>query len=221
MWLAKFAEGLMIIHQRLFKAGPVASGGTIDAMRCKSPQFRLPIPSGRAHRPKTIGAAVLALLAALFAAYTQYKPQSSTSQDASPPSERRTERSRPVPGDTIDRSGSIIDDGGIGKLYREKRSDVVVEAGAVVGRLLPDDTETSDGSSRHQRFIARLPTGATVLVAHNIDLASRVPLREGDNIRFRGEYEWTDRGGVVHWTHADKRNGRAVGWIEHNGKRYE
>ena len=30
----------------------------------------------------------------------------------------------------------------------------------------------------------------TILIAHNIDLASRVPLKEGDEIRFKGEVEW-------------------------------
>lgn len=128
---------------------------------------------------------------------------------------------RPVPTDAgDDAAASILNDGGIGKLYREKRSDVMVEAGGTVARVLPDDNETSDGSSRHQRFIVRLPTGDTVLVAHNIDLAPRVPLKEGDPIRFRGEYEWTERGGVVHWTHADPRNRRADGWVRHAGQTY-
>ena len=46
----------------------------------------------------------------------------------------------------------------------------MVEATGVVEKVLPDDTE----GSPHQKFIVRLPTGHTVLIAHNIELAPRV-----------------------------------------------
>ena len=101
-------------------------------------------------------------------------------------------------------------------LFEAGRSDVVVEVDGIVQRTLSDDTE----ASRHQRFIVRLPTGRTLLVAHNIDLADRVPLTTGDAVRLRGEYEWNDQGGVVHWTHHDPRGERPGGWIEHEGRRY-
>jgi hypothetical protein len=68
-----------------------------------------------------------------------------------------------------------------------------------VRRLLTDDNE----GSRHQRFILQLPDRATLLVAHNIDLAKRVPLGMGDRIKFRGMYVWNVVGGVVIWTHHD------------------
>jgi len=89
-----------------------------------------------------------------------------------------------------------------------------VEDRGVVTRLLPDDRQ----GSRHQRFLVRTAGGPTVLIAHNIDLAERVDLREGDTVSFRGEYEWNDKGGVVHWTHRDPRGRHERGWIEHNGR---
>ena len=92
----------------------------------------------------------------------------------------------------------------------------MVEAVGAVSRLLPDDRD----GSRHQRFLLRLEGGQTLLVAHNIDLAPRVPLEPGDAVRFRGQYEWNDRGGVVHWTHHDPDGRRAGGWLEHDGRRY-
>ena len=83
-------------------------------------------------------------------------------------------------------------------------------------RILPDDNV----GSRHQRFIVTLESGHTVLLSHNIDLAPRVPLAQGDRVVFRGEYEWNERGGVVHWTHHDPGGRRPGGWIRHRGETY-
>jgi hypothetical protein len=107
---------------------------------------------------------------------------------------------------------------GIDAAFEAGQSDVWVESDAIVERVLPDDTR----GSRHQRIIVRIPSGRTVLIAHNIDLAPRVePLDPGDRLRFRGEYEWNDKGGVVHWTHHDPSGRRAGGWIEAGGRRIE
>ena len=84
--------------------------------------------------------------------------------------------------------------------------------------ILPDD---NDGS-RHQRFILRLESGQTVLIAHNIDLAPRIDsLSEGNLVEFYGEYEWNSRGGVVHWTHHDPRGSHVDGWLKHDGQTYQ
>ena len=84
--------------------------------------------------------------------------------------------------------------------------------------MLRDDDE----GSRHQRLIVELESGHTVLVAHNIDVAPRVSsVREGDLLRFFGEYEWNEQGGVIHWTHHDPAGRHAGGWLEHEGSRYE
>lgn len=102
--------------------------------------------------------------------------------------------------------------------YAQGASNVMVEAAGQVERLLSDDLE----GSRHQRFIVRLPSGHTVLISHNIDIASRIDtLQQGDNIRFRGEYEWNSQGGIVHWTHHDPNGDHPGGWIDHQGQRYE
>jgi hypothetical protein len=94
----------------------------------------------------------------------------------------------------------------------------IFEAAGVVQRILADDIE----GSRHQRFIVVLPDGHTLLIAHNIDLAPRIDdLKTGDAIRFRGEFEPNERGGVVHWTHHDPRGEHPAGWLEHEGRRYE
>jgi hypothetical protein len=60
------------------------------------------------------------------------------------------------------------------------------------------------------------------LVAHNIDLAPRIEgLAVGDTLEVFGQYEWNERGGVIHWTHHDPRGGHEAGWIRHRGRLYQ
>ena len=96
-------------------------------------------------------------------------------------------------------------------------SDVQVIGSGKVIKVLPDDTE----GSKHQRFLVKIENQDVILIAHNIDLAPRVAnLKYGDSIRFNGEYEWNDKGGVVHWTHKDPRSKHVHGWLEHQGNKY-
>jgi hypothetical protein len=93
-----------------------------------------------------------------------------------------------------------------------------VEGEGIVIRILADDNE----GSRHQRFILKIPSGQTLLIAHNIDLAPRISfLKEGDSVEFNGVYEWNSKGGVVHWTHHDPGGRHVAGWVKHNGKTYQ
>jgi hypothetical protein len=101
-------------------------------------------------------------------------------------------------------------------VIEQQRSDVMVEFEAVVERLLADDNK----GSRHQKFIVKNGLN-TILIAHNIDLAQRVPLNKGDVVKIRGEYEWNEKGGVVHWTHHDPQQRHEEGWIEHQGKKFK
>ena len=106
----------------------------------------------------------------------------------------------------------------VDEAFEARLSDQMMVVEGQVTKVLADDNH----GSRHQRFIVRVPSGRTVLVAHNIDLAPRVKgLREGDSVRMYGEYEWNERGGVLHWTHHAPRGDHADGWIEHNGERYQ
>ncbi|ENM5760217.1 DUF3465 domain-containing protein [Vibrio mimicus] len=102
--------------------------------------------------------------------------------------------------------------------YKSQQSDLQVQGFGQVVKVLPDD---NDGS-KHQKFILKLNSGQTLLVAHNIDLAPRIPnLKVGDSVEFYGEYEWNKKGGVLHWTHKDPQNRHAHGWLKHNGQVYE
>ena len=80
------------------------------------------------------------------------------------------------------------------------KAGVQVSGEGTVSRILGDDS----GGDRHQRFDPVADSGRTLLIAHNIDIAPRIDaLREGDTVSFSGEYEWNDKGGIVHWTHHD------------------
>ena len=117
---------------------------------------------------------------------------------------------------TQNRGGS--GDDSLGRAFKNRTSNVQVEGEGVVTRILADD----NSGSRHQRFIVRLKSGQTVLIAHNIDIAPRVAdLGEADRVRFYGEYVWNEKGGVVHWTHHDPEGRHAAGWIKHNGRTYQ
>jgi len=105
----------------------------------------------------------------------------------------------------------------IANAFASKQSGITVSDSGVVTRILPDD---ADGG-RHQRFILRLASGQTLLIAHNIDIAPRVEgLATGDMVEFSGQYEWNDQGGVVHWTHHDPSGQHPAGWLRHAGVTY-
>ena len=108
-------------------------------------------------------------------------------------------------------------DQALARAFAERTTDLDVEGVGTVMRLLADDEE----GSRHQRFILRLESGQTLLVAHNIDIAPRIDgLEVGDTVAFRGEYEWSSQGGAIHWTHRDPDGDHAGGWLRHDGTTY-
>lgn len=81
--------------------------------------------------------------------------------------------------------------------FDKQKSNIQVKGSGKVIHVLPDDIK----GSRHQKFLLKLDTGLTILIAHNIDLAPRIKsISKGDTVKFFGEYEWTNKGGVVHWT---------------------
>lgn len=106
----------------------------------------------------------------------------------------------------------------LAKLFTESQSNVQVHGTGTVISLLADDLN----GDHHQRFIIKLKSGQTLLISHNIDLAPRInELSLNDQIEFFGEYEWNDKGGVVHWTHRDPAGIHTDGWLFLNNVIYQ
>lgn len=134
---------------------------------------------------------------------TKRKAKPTSTRTKAPPTARTSPRHAPSP---------------IAELHRKKQSDAIITDRGIVVKVLPDDDE----GSRHQRLLVEVDhTDITIKIAHNIDLAPRVPARRGDRLTFKGEYEYNELGGAMHWTHHDPKKWREGGWIDHDGKRYE
>jgi hypothetical protein len=162
------------------------------------------------------------LAAALFAAVAYFSGQYNKHERPVPPpvaevgAERAAEPTRDGSAGLEQRAHAVA--ARVAEAFAKRESKVHVMGGAVVSKVLSDD---NDGS-RHQRFLIKLASGSTLLVAHNIDLAPRVEsIQAGDPIEFSGVYEWNAKGGVVHWTHRDPSGRHAAGWIKHDGHTYQ
>ena len=115
-------------------------------------------------------------------------------------------------------TASLSDNAAIMRAFVNHARDVRVDGSGSVSRVLADDNQ----GARHQRFLVLLPTGQSILIVHNIDIAPRVEnLKVGDEIEFEGEYVWNDQGGVVHWTHHDPSGQHKAGWVKHAGHAYQ
>ena len=156
----------------------------------------------------TLPRILTALIVLAVAAYNQYTGGDGGSSPSSSPSHQSQSQRQDA---TRDGAEAIL------RAYADQRSDVMVEATGEIVKVLPDDNK----GSRHQRLLVSVARGHTILIAHNIDLAPRAPVERGDTLRFKGEYEWNEKGGVVHWTHHDPRKRHPGGWLEAGGKRYE
>ena len=100
---------------------------------------------------------------------------------------------------------------------QQKTGFMVLFRGTVVANL-SDDTV----GSRHQRFIVRVKSAQTLLIAHNIDLAPRVePLNPADRVTIHGEYVWNSEGGIIHQTHRNPAGSAPGGWIRRSGVTFQ
>lgn len=157
----------------------------------------------------SIGAVIVLLVAAYFGIDLQENQLKTSPSSASSQTSTTTHTTSDAP---LDEAGKIA------HAFKQYESNVQVQSQGRVVAVLKDDNE----GSRHQKFILELPNKMTVLVAHNIDLAPRIErLQKGDTVGFNGEYEYSEKGGVIHWTHHDPQQRHEGGWLKHQGKTYQ
>lgn len=112
---------------------------------------------------------------------------------------------------------SALNNTAIERAFASKKSDVQVRGKGLVVKILADDNK----GAKHQKFLVNINPQQTLLFAHNIDLAPRVPLQVGDEVAFNGEYVYNPKGGIIHWTHHAPQGGHEAGWVMLNGKKYQ
>src|SRR5690606_37456549 len=156
--------------------------------------------------------AVIALLIAAYLGLNLQQSQPVVPSVSNPTTETLHSGPNLVPSQTTDELDRVA------REFQQRQSDLQVRSSGQVIAVLPDDHE----GSRHQKFILELQNGQTVLVAHNIDLAPRIQnIQKQDRIEFYGEYEYSDKGGVIHWTHHDPARKHVDGWLKHQGRTYQ
>jgi len=83
-------------------------------------------------------------------------------------------------------ASALPDDAAIVTDFHNHQSNVEVTADATVIRLLPDRTSST---GTHEQFIIKLSSGdLTIEVEHNISIAARAPVKDGDHVIVHGVY---------------------------------
>lgn len=113
---------------------------------------------------------------------------------------------------------SSASDRKLARAFSQGHTEFFIRVKATIRASLPTDYD----GIRHQKFLVELSTGQTLLIAHNIDLASPVRrLRVGEKILIYGEYIWNAEGGLLHRTHDDPDFLLPHGWIRYQGRKYQ
>lgn len=102
--------------------------------------------------------------------------------------------------------------------YKDKKNKVQVKGR---GQVL-DPPAQYQVDNQFQIFNVRLKDNHVITVYHDLAHAKFIPnLKEGDDVRFYGEYYYTDAGGEIRFTHKDPKQQRPDGWIEHDHIKYQ
>ena len=118
----------------------------------------------------------------------------------------------------LSRSSDQLDNTQLLVAYKNRVAREQIKGSGVIVKALKDDLE----GVRHQRLVIKVNNNQTILIAHNIDLADRIPSPKiGSIIEFYGEYVWNNKGGVIHWTHKDPRKRHINGWLRYDGVLYQ
>lgn len=105
-------------------------------------------------------------------------------------------------------------------LYASGSSDAEVIAQGTVLAVLG----TRNGpSGNHEGFFLKLSQQCDLMlrVETNVDITGAVPLRPGEAVTVKGQFEDDASGGVIHWTHHDPSGRHVAGYVLADGQYYE
>lgn len=110
-------------------------------------------------------------------------------------------------------------DAAVCKAYAQMRSGVEVIAD---GRVVQVFGTRVGPSGPHEGFLLALHSGCRLVVRieTNVAFTGPIPLRNGNAVVVKGEYEYDPSGGVIHFTHRELRGYHASGYVETGGRFY-
>jgi hypothetical protein len=103
--------------------------------------------------------------------------------------------------------------------FQQQLSGVEVIADGTVAQKLG----TAQGpSGEHEGFSLRLRSGCalTLRVETNTAFTGPIPLRVGERVTVKGEFDYDTDGGVIHWTHRAMGSHHQSGYVEAGGRFY-
>ena len=111
-------------------------------------------------------------------------------------------------------------DSAVCRAFAARQSSVEVVSEGSVTRLLGT---RAGRQSPHQGFLMRLNSGCVLIVRveANTDFTGTFPLRIGDLVDVKGQYEYYPIGGVIHWTHRDPRGRHPGGYVRVGNRMYQ
>ena len=117
----------------------------------------------------------------------------------------------------LEQAQVVTDDSQLVSAIQNRRSLSFLQAAQLtVTQVLPDDNV----GLKHQKFVVQTSRAQSVMIVYNLDLCPRVPVRVGDRVAVGGEFIWSGRSALVHWTHYDPQSRRPSGYIYHNNLAY-
>jgi len=82
-------------------------------------------------------------------------------------------------------------------------------------KKLQDDNQ----GIRHQKWLVQDADGQIILFVSNRELCPKLDLRKNDYVTLAGEFKWTDKGALIHWTHFDPQRIHPDGYVIFNGNK--
>ncbi len=101
--------------------------------------------------------------------------------------------------------------------FYDQRDGFMAEVSGTVARIL----SANQDDPTYQRFVIRLDNEQSVLIVHNQEAGGSIPVAVDARVTVRGEYEWSETGGLLKNTHRDLSPKRRHGFVEYDGKRYQ